>query len=188
MQVMSETKAKIIEAAIEAFSRYGIRKTNMGDVAKAAGMSRQTLYSNFKGKDELLAATMTEVIDQIIRDLESDWKTCQTLSEVIDVYYDHAVFKPFAIMQTMPDAKDLIKGVGENTIQVAKQSEQEKAHLLAEHLEPFAKKFVAHALTPLAVAQLIVRSANDFKLSAVEFSELSSLLMTLKRSILALAN
>lgn len=46
---------KIILAAIEEFSRQGLKFT-MDDVAKNLGMSKKTLYTVFKSKDELLTA------------------------------------------------------------------------------------------------------------------------------------
>ena len=44
----------IIIKAIEVVSRHGIQKTTMGDIADAAGVSRQTLYNKFANKDEVL--------------------------------------------------------------------------------------------------------------------------------------
>ena len=183
---MTENKVKIIQAAIEVFSRYGVRRANMGDVAKAAGMSRQTLYANFAGKDELLAATMTSFIAQIMQDMETAWKNAETPSEIIEVYLKHAVYKPFTAMQGLPDLKELIKGVGGETENVAKQAEVDKATQLAKQLAPFADRLALEELTPLAIAQLFVRATNEFKMSSSDLTELEGLLRTLKASVLSL--
>jgi AcrR family transcriptional regulator len=39
---------------LEAFGHYGFRKASMGDLAEAAGVSRQTLYNRFQSKEGVL--------------------------------------------------------------------------------------------------------------------------------------
>lgn len=59
----------ILDAALPVFVRYGFRKTTMADIARAAGISRASLYLSFSSKEELFRAgsarahrqTMTEV-------------------------------------------------------------------------------------------------------------------------------
>lgn len=51
-------KAKLLEAALSVFLRYGFRKTSMDEVARAAHISRQGLYLHFKTKEELFVATV----------------------------------------------------------------------------------------------------------------------------------
>ena len=58
---MTETEEKILEAAIRTFLRYGARKPAMNDIAKAAGVSRQTLYDLFGGKEELIRASTRSI-------------------------------------------------------------------------------------------------------------------------------
>ena len=38
------------------FSRYGVKRTSMVDLAQEAGVSRQTLYNVFRNKDDVLRA------------------------------------------------------------------------------------------------------------------------------------
>lgn len=49
-----EAKEKIVESALELFTRYGIRSVTMDDVAKEASMSKKTLYQYFENKDSLV--------------------------------------------------------------------------------------------------------------------------------------
>jgi AcrR family transcriptional regulator len=46
------------------FFRYGLKKTSMDDVARAAGLSRQGVYLHFTAKDALFDATVRHVIGQ----------------------------------------------------------------------------------------------------------------------------
>ena len=48
---------RLLDAALEAATIHGITKLSMGDVARRAGLSRQTLYRYFPSKDALIAAS-----------------------------------------------------------------------------------------------------------------------------------
>ncbi|WP_211288549.1 TetR family transcriptional regulator [Actinophytocola xinjiangensis] len=48
----------IIDAALEEFLTYGLRRTNVDVVARRAGVSRATLYRRFVGKDALVQAVL----------------------------------------------------------------------------------------------------------------------------------
>ncbi|WP_052245532.1 TetR/AcrR family transcriptional regulator [Halocynthiibacter namhaensis] len=45
----------ILEAAFTCFVNYGVQRTSMADIAKAAGMSRPALYLHFPNKDAILS-------------------------------------------------------------------------------------------------------------------------------------
>jgi AcrR family transcriptional regulator len=47
---------RILDAALEAFLDFGIRRTSMGEIAKRSGVSPATLYRRFAGKDEVVWA------------------------------------------------------------------------------------------------------------------------------------
>ncbi|MFF0814201.1 TetR/AcrR family transcriptional regulator [Rhodococcus sp. NPDC003318] len=44
----------MLDAARREFEQYGIRRTNMDDIARRAGISRSTLYRRFPNKDALV--------------------------------------------------------------------------------------------------------------------------------------
>jgi AcrR family transcriptional regulator len=55
-------RGPILEAAKGVFLRYGLKKTSMDDLARAAGLSRQGLYLHFQTKEELFRAVTVELI------------------------------------------------------------------------------------------------------------------------------
>lgn len=61
---------RLLDAALEAATIHGISKLSMGDVARRADLSRQTLYRHFPSKDVLVAAVVTaetgKLIDQVV--------------------------------------------------------------------------------------------------------------------------
>lgn len=68
-------REKIIEIASEQFSLYGVRTITMEDIARLAGVSKKTIYQEFKDKKELVkeAFSMSLLQDQ------------QRLNEIMDV-------------------------------------------------------------------------------------------------------
>jgi AcrR family transcriptional regulator len=52
------TRQRIIDAAYECFWRAGYTRTSLDTIAERAGVTKRTLYSYFRSKDDLLAAVM----------------------------------------------------------------------------------------------------------------------------------
>ena len=51
---MENIKEFILDEAEKLFMKYGTKSITMDDVAKQLGMSKKTIYANFKDKDELV--------------------------------------------------------------------------------------------------------------------------------------
>ena len=52
----SDTRARILDAAFRSVSVYGLSRFTMDDVARAADVSRQTVYRYFPSRDDLVLA------------------------------------------------------------------------------------------------------------------------------------
>lgn len=65
----NETLARILQAARACFARYGVQRTSMADVAKAAGVSRQTLYNTISGREELIEAVVVLRVGEMSEEL-----------------------------------------------------------------------------------------------------------------------
>lgn len=87
-------KEQIINTAFDLFSQYGIKSVSMDDVAKAAGISKRTLYESFEDKETLL----TDGIDLHFKSLGQDLKGLEKESfnalEVILLFYEKIMKKP----------------------------------------------------------------------------------------------
>jgi AcrR family transcriptional regulator len=87
--VQSETRTRILEATwklVEAQRGQGIR---MGDIAKAAGISRQALYLHFTSRADLLIAT-THYIDEVrgLHERNRHWREAQSGLEKLDAFVE----------------------------------------------------------------------------------------------------
>jgi len=57
-------KQRIIEEASELFGRSGVKSITMDDLARHLGISKRTIYENFKDKEELLIACIDSFHDE----------------------------------------------------------------------------------------------------------------------------
>lgn len=62
---MSDTRQKIISAAITAVRQYGIEGVRIQSISDLAGITPGAVYRHFKGKDELLIECFTYVDKQV---------------------------------------------------------------------------------------------------------------------------
>jgi|GEM_PF-819202 len=61
------TRRKIVEVSLALFGEVGFFNTSVDAIAKAAGMSRATLYQYFPGKDEIFLELMDECGSALLR-------------------------------------------------------------------------------------------------------------------------
>ena len=184
---MSNKETKIVEAAMEAISRYGIRRITMGDIAEKAGISRQTLYTICSNKDEVLAKVIKFSANQTLANIMAEWKSDLTLAEVLDAYFKHAVITYYDMLQAMPDSNDLIADVGHINSEEIKQVESTKMEALALQLKPYAANLQNAGIDAKDLAEFIMRASTNFKYAAEDRKHLDRLLGSLKASVLALA-
>ncbi|MFI0353610.1 TetR/AcrR family transcriptional regulator [Actinomadura sp. 9N407] len=53
---IEDLTARILDAALEEFGSYGLRRTNVDNVARRAGLARATVYRRFGSKNDLMRA------------------------------------------------------------------------------------------------------------------------------------
>ena len=90
--------------------RYGVERTRMSDIAKEAGAVRQTLYSFFDSKDDILCAAIRYFSTRSLSEVKREWEGCDSLAGKIDVYFEHAIIDSFLMISASPDARDMIGG------------------------------------------------------------------------------
>lgn len=60
-------RADILEAARGLFERYGFKKTTMDEIARAAGITKPTIYTYFKGKKDILVGLVEWEASQVLQ-------------------------------------------------------------------------------------------------------------------------
>ena len=69
-----QKRVQILHSAIDLFCHQGFSNTSMDEVAKHAGVSKQTVYSHFGSKDDLFVASIESkcVVHQLTENLLVD--------------------------------------------------------------------------------------------------------------------
>ncbi len=92
-------KEEIIESARELFNQYGYKKVSMGEIAENANVTKRTLYSYFKDKDEILKYFIEEEIDnmrEIIKEIEKEnLPFIENVHKTILKVFEYKKKKPF---------------------------------------------------------------------------------------------
>ncbi len=60
---------EILEAARGLFSKHGLKKTTMDDVARAVGKGKSSLYYYYTGKTELFEAVVQDELKKIVKNI-----------------------------------------------------------------------------------------------------------------------
>ncbi|TNV20646.1 multidrug efflux transporter transcriptional repressor AcrR [Buttiauxella sp. B2] len=68
-----ETRQHLLDVAIRLFSQHGVSATSLGDIAKAAGVTRGAIYWHFKNKSDLFNE-IWELTESSIGDLETEYR------------------------------------------------------------------------------------------------------------------
>lgn len=78
-------KTKIIEAAIKIFSKKGYHGSTMDEIAKEVGVSKATLYTYFKSKEDILKVIWISS-NQILADFQKSFEGRECLEVLEEVY------------------------------------------------------------------------------------------------------
>ena len=81
--MMNELQLRIIEQATPMFLHYGIKAVTMDMIAARLGMSKRTLYENFKEKNELLLACLEKAEDDRNMRLKNYYAQRQNVIELL---------------------------------------------------------------------------------------------------------
>lgn len=90
---MSEKKDKVISSARELFSTYGYKKVSMDEIARKSGVTKKTIYTYFKDKNELLKYFVYEELEnmrQLTDKIEAkELPYAEKIHEIICTLFDY---------------------------------------------------------------------------------------------------
>ena len=133
---MKETRDKILDAAVRAFSRNGFHQAKMDDIAETAGVSKGTLYYNFESKSLLFSATVTEgmeaVMEEIRASLKSDLPFIDHFRKLIEINVDMYI-RYSDLAQIV--FNEVSSGIDESVLRNIEEARGRFIELVAEELE-----------------------------------------------------
>lgn len=181
---MDQRQENIVEAAVRLFSRYGVKRTSMNDIAAEAGISRQTLYNAFSNKDQVLQATIRLFADRSVAQINAGLERTNDLGEQLDVIFRHVAIEHFDLLHASPNAEDIIAGFNASSQQELAAATERTTAIIARVLEPSKGAIEKSGLTLDQFADFVQRSAMTAKYEAGNRRHLLSLLAALKVAVL----
>jgi len=100
--VSEERRSQILEAAKQAFSKQGIHKTRMSDIAEFSGLSKGALYWYFDSKDAIILALLDKVFEPEIQEMEALLEDSRSAEEKLLIYAERGGQDIINMLRWMP--------------------------------------------------------------------------------------
>ena len=178
MSVQQNKRATILAAAETQFSQYGFRRTTMDDIARAAGVSRPSLYSYFNNKEEIFRGLSVDLFEESLMAARREMVGSRERADVEERIFAglrafHA--RVYGVLEATPHGAELMDASGQLSADIALSSAGKLETLLAQELE-FAVSAGELNLKPVgcseaSTAELLRLAAVGLKQGAANFAE-----------------
>ncbi len=188
MSGMNQREIDIIEAAFRIFSRYSVQRTTMNDIAKEAGISRQTLYNSFSNKDEVLIGTIRLHTERTIQQIEEGLIGLADpgdLGAKLDLLFEFIAIQPYEIIHASPNAESLLEGMNAASDAEIAISNEKFRELIEKVLLPHAGSLEDVGLTLHQLSDMLRNYASAVKNQAEDLAHLKELLLSMKKITLS---
>lgn len=176
---------EVVTAATRVFLRFGYRRTTMGDIAEAAGISRPALYPVFSSKEAVFNAVLARVfqveLDEIRERVAGARKPAEQLAAALDVW----CVRNYEYTHASPGAADLYASSFELASDLATKSTAAFDAIVADILEPLVRDQSRLALTSRELARLISSAIPGLKAAAKNSKQLRASVRSFIAVILA---
>jgi len=162
-------RARIEDAGLEAFASRGYEATSVGEIARAAGVTRTVLYDHFPSKQalylSLLERESAQLLDHVAMRILAEGSQEERMRNTIDAY--------LSFVETHPLAWQMLTREGAGDPEIAAAEDTMRAHsaqavrtllsadLLAAGVDPASER--AEVLIELAASAVegVARWAHD---------------------------
>ncbi|MEO1641077.1 MAG: TetR/AcrR family transcriptional regulator [Pseudomonadota bacterium] len=182
---MDQKNVEIVVAAKTLIGRYGYAKTTMAEIAKEAGVARQTVYNAFPNKEEILRAVVRHYGEEGLTQIKAAWVGCKSLEEKLRTFINLGPLTWFAQVSAAPDWAELIEGM--HRISAAELRELDKLWVaeFTAILQKDAKADQA-AVNAEELASFFYTTSKNAKFGVETTAELEARLNTILAATLAL--
>ncbi|MBE0602424.1 MAG: TetR/AcrR family transcriptional regulator [Deltaproteobacteria bacterium] len=84
-----DKRNRILQAAIEVFSRKGFFNSKVSEIARASGVADGTIYLYFKNKDDLLISLFEEKMVEIVVDVRKRIQAGETALDKLRIFIEN---------------------------------------------------------------------------------------------------
>ena len=128
-------RARIVEAAIALFARYGMRRTSMELVAKESRVAKPTLYAYFESKESLFVDVCQHVMDGILAEAEKAAASGGSVEDRLAGILVAKYTRIFELVEASPHAAELLGSQEEHAARVVAKGDKAYRALLVRVVE-----------------------------------------------------
>lgn len=183
---MNTREQTIARAAMRAYQAKGVARATMSDIAKQAGVSRQTVYNSFPSSDAMLHGAVICYIQDLWDQVQLLWRECDRLDAKLDVLLEQFALRPWEFLNSSPAAAELERGhnpAGRKAIVAAREIFR---HDIAALFEPWQDGLHQQGTSPLALSDYISAAIEGIKYNNHTRADMESAITTLRASVLAM--
>ncbi|KAA8482609.1 TetR family transcriptional regulator [Arcticibacter tournemirensis] len=171
---MSENDRKrelIIESAMKRFSRFGVQKTTMNEIADDMAVTQPSLYYYFPDKTSLIVAVVEKVLKDYFSDLELQVKGLTSLREffyrVIEAR--RAFLERYFMLHLTDTPTDAV--IRESCASVLSASREKEVSIVANFIKESASKGEISTADPQKTSSLYLDSITGLSMWVISRSE-----------------
>ena len=183
---MNNRERQIAEAAISVYTRKGVRRATMTDIAREAGVTRQTVYNTFPGTDAVLRGAIRLYVDLQWQKIRHAWLEQEDLDARLDSLLEHFAIEPWEFIHGSQEAAELEYGYNDAGRAEVAASRLTFRDEVAAIFAPYEGHLGARGTSPHAVADFIGWAIEGVKHNCDDRETLMTALSTLKAAVLAL--
>ncbi len=155
-------KKKIIKAAYALFESKGYHSTSMDDIAREIGVSKASLYSYFKSKEDILIITVRQALTEPFLNI---FENQESVDAIKDYYHTLAVFEGLLhlnfVLTALANDNDNIKL---NLI----ESYESKIKVLTSFISMQQKQGTVRSdIEAVEIAQFLIAVYNDLSVQLI---------------------
>ncbi|WP_425405729.1 TetR/AcrR family transcriptional regulator [Hwanghaeella sp.] len=184
---MTEREEQFAEAALRVIERYGMKRTTMGDIAGEAGVSRQTLYTVYPSKEDVLRGVIRLTCGRTSAAIDEECAKQEGLEAKLSTMFEHMTLAPYRMIAAMPDAADFVIGFKDAATCELDRAYDRYTDTMRDILAPYAQQIEKAGLNVDRLSAYVVNSAKTFKKEARDEAELVEMLEVLKRMVVLIA-
>ena len=88
LHFVNDRRQQILDTAAKLFAERGFHGVSVHDIGAACGISGPALYKHFKGKGELLSASLTDISETLLKEGSARAAAAESPSEALDALID----------------------------------------------------------------------------------------------------
>ena len=177
----SDKRSRVLEAAESVFLRHGYRRTTMGDLAEAAGMSRPALYLVFCRKEEVFEAVLRSFTARTLEEVRQGLGARTTPLEKLRFAFELWAVRPFGLFAASPEFRE----PAHTGLAFAKPAIDQAIAAFEVELAAILAPLGAGTLPPEQIARVLTRAVHGFKETAKDAEELRAMIDGLLEMVLA---